>query len=604
MGGEEEEGREGQTHYVVEQFVAEVLDFSSQYGSDSSISYTAHNIVGRPSKFPSYGDFSQTFVMRDYGPWWRDSPSGKVWRHPLPCPQPSAPRGANFIDMKFEHAVYPFRIHVYETYNPGGLVGVWAGDCRGSWRRLWGGRGEGQPNQPRQFSPPIQPTDFPTRQIRLEFDQTCLPYYTEIDAVCLLGTLHPITPSAKVAAMLPSKPLPPILGRVVSSGLHVLPASTDEILEACTDQLSRPAVNLYIRQLRARERSPPAPDDGFFSLLPREILLSILALLDVPSMVAISQCSTGFRDLTKDPFLYATVDLRQVWYCCSSGTLDWLLQRSGHLTQLDLSWCGNYGGLTPTSLSSFLASVGPQLTLLRLDCCHVATVDVLEKIGENCTSLTHLSLANCHLLKPADFQALSPLEHLISLNLYRTSVSQTALLAILCNNRDLQNLNLSACPNIQGDEVCLVLSCCQPHLTCLDLWRCSSLTARGVAALAACTQLKDLDLGWCLGVQAATGALLSLIEACPGLTRLCLTAHRQTGDRELAALATLPSLEQLDILGNRNVSLTAVQELVASLPNLKLLDCSFCDQLGEQGVCQLRAQYPDVAIQWSFTDAG
>ena len=40
----------------------------------------------------------------------------------------------------------------------------------------------------------------------------------------------------------------------------------------------------------------------------------------------------------------------------------------------------------------------------------------------------------------------------------------------------------------------------------------------------------------------------------------------------------------------RNVSLTAVQELVASLPNLKLLDCSFCDQLGEQGVCQLRAQ--------------
>ena len=92
-----------------------------------------------------------------------------------------------------------------------------------------------------------------------------------------------------------------------------------------------------------------------------------------------------------------------------------------------------------------------------------------SQIGENCTSLTHLSLANCHLLKPADFQvfkipdmssndsfylqALAPLEHLVSLNLYRTSVSQTALLAILCNNRELEHLNLSACPNIQGDEV-------------------------------------------------------------------------------------------------------------------------------------------------------
>ena len=49
------------------------------------------------------------------------------------------------------------------------------------------------------------------------------------------------------------------------------------------------------------------------AILSREILLSILALLDVPSMVAISQCSTGFRDLTKDPLLYATVDLRQVF---------------------------------------------------------------------------------------------------------------------------------------------------------------------------------------------------------------------------------------------------------------------------------------------------
>jgi len=102
----------------------------------------------------------------------------------------------------------------------------------------------------------------------------------------------------------------------------------------------------------------------------------------------------------------------------------------------------------------------------------------------------------------------------------------------------------------------------------------------------------------------APTSLTQSLSTLSTLTRLCLTAHRQTGDRELAALATLPSLEQLDILGNRNVSLNAVQELVASLPNLKLLDCSFCDQLGEQGVCQLRAQYPDVAIQWSFTDAG
>lgn len=47
----------------VEQYVHEVLDFSSQYGSDTSISYTAYNLTGKPSKFPDYGDFPQAFVM-------------------------------------------------------------------------------------------------------------------------------------------------------------------------------------------------------------------------------------------------------------------------------------------------------------------------------------------------------------------------------------------------------------------------------------------------------------------------------------------------------------------------------------------------------------
>lgn len=47
----------------IEQFVKDVYEFSSQYGSDTSISYTAYNIAGNPSRFPDYGDFPQAFVM-------------------------------------------------------------------------------------------------------------------------------------------------------------------------------------------------------------------------------------------------------------------------------------------------------------------------------------------------------------------------------------------------------------------------------------------------------------------------------------------------------------------------------------------------------------
>lgn len=56
------------------QYAQNVLDYSSQYGSDFSISYTAYNITGRPSKFPDYGDFPETFAMRTYGPWWDTVP--------------------------------------------------------------------------------------------------------------------------------------------------------------------------------------------------------------------------------------------------------------------------------------------------------------------------------------------------------------------------------------------------------------------------------------------------------------------------------------------------------------------------------------------------
>lgn len=47
----------------IEQYVHDVLDYSSQYGSDMSISYTAYNVIGTPSQFPDYGDFPETFAM-------------------------------------------------------------------------------------------------------------------------------------------------------------------------------------------------------------------------------------------------------------------------------------------------------------------------------------------------------------------------------------------------------------------------------------------------------------------------------------------------------------------------------------------------------------
>ena len=45
------------------QWCSEVVSFSSQYGSEFSISYTVTNITGKPTTFPSYGDYTQCCVL-------------------------------------------------------------------------------------------------------------------------------------------------------------------------------------------------------------------------------------------------------------------------------------------------------------------------------------------------------------------------------------------------------------------------------------------------------------------------------------------------------------------------------------------------------------
>jgi len=47
----------------IQQYVKKVRSFSSQYGGNYSVSYTAINIIGPPFVFPKYGDFSCTFAM-------------------------------------------------------------------------------------------------------------------------------------------------------------------------------------------------------------------------------------------------------------------------------------------------------------------------------------------------------------------------------------------------------------------------------------------------------------------------------------------------------------------------------------------------------------
>ena len=149
-------------------FLNSWLDFSSQYGSERSFSYTARNCLGTPSRFPSYGDYPQTYVPR-FIPHFEQvlfqinwcisyiftlfifkSPAGEL------CSQVRNSYhdiSTEFVDLRFNHPVNAHAIYIYETLNPGSVVSIWGGDCKGHWQNLWK-CGSNRPiygHAPRQF---------------------------------------------------------------------------------------------------------------------------------------------------------------------------------------------------------------------------------------------------------------------------------------------------------------------------------------------------------------------------------------------------------------------------------------------------------------------
>lgn len=107
------------------------------------------------------------------------------------------------------------------------------------------------------------------------------------------------------------------------------------------------------------------------------------------------------------------------------------------------------------------------------------------------------------------------------------------------------------------DVVVSVLSARCRSLVSLDLWRCRSLSERGLAELVSgCSTLEELDLGWSSAFHSGStlhGGSASFRHAARRLSRLrrlYLTANRNICDADLEHIAThCPVLEHLDILG-------------------------------------------------------
>lgn len=145
----------------ISQWASQVIDYSSSYGSENSISYSALNICNRPSKWPAYGDFAETFHMLSYGPQneieYSVKDQNNITFH-------------DFIIIQYDHYVFPKSITIYETYNPGSVVRILAYcDTRKVWKLLFEAEPEIVEKKSRAFCPPIEEINIPTRYLSILF---------------------------------------------------------------------------------------------------------------------------------------------------------------------------------------------------------------------------------------------------------------------------------------------------------------------------------------------------------------------------------------------------------------------------------------------------
>ncbi|TDG41178.1 hypothetical protein AWZ03_012396 [Drosophila navojoa] len=573
--------------YYLGQYVLGVLDFSSQYGIDYSISYTASNVIGRPAKFPAYGDYPETFTMRTYGDWWQQAPSAtqEIQAQNLP-----ALPTHDFIVVYFEKFVVPTEVAIFETFNPGGVVRIWAYSITKRWSCLWEATGSDLnhvPRDSRRFAPPLRKTNIITKTLRIEFNHSRLNYYTEIDAIMLCGRTVPmrcmhqlLSPAGKrLANTREESGNGPISCKLRTLKFQPSCQGNDAVKlhEFINNDLSKFLMDSRVESEQQKNNSTTRI---CLTDLPCEILLKILSYLDLKSLFRMGQVSRLFYDISTQPLLYCDLSLKAYWQLADSELLCTLARRATMLRKLDLSWCGGFGEISPTEFKKFLTQRGDNLTHLRLNSCKFLNATCIETVGIVCDNLIELSLRNCTTNPPLlNFSCLANLKNLERLDLFQTAFESELLLSMLESNRKLKHLNLAFCGvSVNMDNVATHLGTYNTQLVSLDMWKAHFLSARGLQSLSRCQQLEELDLGWCMREATLGDSLYQLLYNCPKLKKLFLSAMRGITERDLMHIATLgKNLEQLDLMGILNITHERVYDILVHCSKLKLLDLCFCD---------------------------
>lgn len=301
-----------------------------------------------------------------------------------------------FLVIQFEDFVYPSQIYIFETYNPGAVVKVWAFTITEKWICLWENdeTDASIPTDSRVFSPIIKEIKIPTKIIRIEFNHSNLEYFTEIDGVLLEGIKYddsdyrnmqlqslnrsqthkgPIQRKLEKCSfktVLTStqnqdqdqvlkdfliKDLENFIAEINISGSSITSISNvPDDMESTPFTLKNMPVSIEIQSTKLLVHQMNFYCVFVLFILQSEILLKICSYLDLVSLFRVTQTCRKLHQVACDPSLYTEINLMPYWDVVDTSVLSTLNQRCRYLKKVDLSWCGLFNNLTSSDFKGYV----------------------------------------------------------------------------------------------------------------------------------------------------------------------------------------------------------------------------------------------------------
>lgn len=192
-------------------------------------------------------------------------------------------------------------------------------------------------------------------KLRLEFECSNQEYYTELDAVEVVGVLYDLPNVNEFShklknlanAFCEANLIKPFLNKLESaSSTSTQQQQQQQQQDRENEEQTVKEVGENLNRLNMRSMSVPAADSVPKSLvscsnivdLPNEILNMILSYCDLKTIFTLKSTCKLFYNICSDEHLYRHIDLQPYWHMANDGLVDQLAQSASKTTMINLSW--------------------------------------------------------------------------------------------------------------------------------------------------------------------------------------------------------------------------------------------------------------------------